>query len=561
MAQNGNGAGPVSRRSLLGAAGLAAVAVSTGCSQSKSSAGSGAAPPTTIPDYIAPPKIPGAIESDVAGVDPAAKSYPKPYKTVDKMPPCSGSTISEFTLTWGGQVPGVGKNKAWKWLGSLLDCSFKPTITPADSYDQKIATLLAGGDLPDLMVLNPTPTVNKAMHQGAFADLTEVLAGSAIKDWPNIGWTRPEHWKLSAVDGKIYGIPIYVPEANTCIRIRADYAKKLGMSEPPADADEFYDFATELPKAGVGPNKQAVYGLGTFSGGNQIIDAMFEVPNNWRLQGGKLISRFETDEFAQAMEYAVKLWKGGGFHPDALALADQGAKVLSLFNSGQLGMNYGLNAIGWFQQPYSDVVSQAGGAEAIAPYVVPKHDGSGAGTYYLGPGIGGWVGLSAEAAKDTKRRTELLNLINWFKAPWGSEEYNQRTFGKLGTDWDFDSHGVPAPKESSSYSDEIGTLTYGYRDNVWYQVGQPTVPEVIMPYQEAVLKAGVKDPAAFIPSSVSDRVSSVLEQVAQDHLNGIVSGRRPLSDLKTFIADWKKKGGDQLRADLEKGVEQRETGR
>lgn len=553
----------LSRRSALagiaGVAGAAAVGCSTKAPVSKDQAKQ----LSNIPDYIPEPTFPGAIKPKAEGGSMGATKYPEPYVTVPDMPPCSGDTISQFTITWGGQVPGKGHNPSWKWLGERVNCVFDPIITPADSYTQKISTILAGGELPDICVLTPSATVNKALKQGAFADLTDVLGGDKIKQWSNIGWTKPDQWKLAAIGGRTMGIPIDVPIANQCVRIRADWAKKLGYSEPPKNAEEFHAFMTEVPKAKLGPGGGKAYGLPTFDGeggGNGMINSMFKVPNGWREEDGKLVNRFETDEFAAAMEYATKLWKDGGFHPDALALSQQVSKWLSLFNAGQLAI-MSISAMGWFQKPYVDVVKAAGGEKAIAPYILPSHDGNGPGVYYLASGVYGWISVAGTLAKDEKKLTEVLNLINYFKAPWASKEYNQRSLGEQGKDWDFDKDGIPVPKGASKYTEDLGALTYGFRNNVWFGSGEiSNLAEIVMDYETKAIKCGLKDPAAFIPSAVGDRVSPALGQLASEYLNAIVTGKRPLSDLPQFVTQWKSKGGDQLRDDLQKGLQERNGG-
>ncbi|WP_163509079.1 extracellular solute-binding protein [Fodinicola acaciae] len=551
MSQNSTG---LSRRALLGlGAGIAATAVAGGCSSGGSRSAAGGT--LTVPTYLPARTFPGVITSSVPGVPYGYSTYPRPLVATVKEVPGRGSTITSYTMTWAGQPTPLAHNKYWQGLNKRLGVTWKPTIAPADGYEQKLATLLAGGDLPDLTILRPCAAANSALRQGAFANLNDVLGGSGIEKYPNIGWTRPEQWRQVLVDNTIYGIPLDVPICNQQVRIRMDWAKKLGFTAPPANAEEFHKFLTGVPKANVGRNGQKAFGLATFgvtTNGNPFINQMFKVPNIWSGDGNELTHMYESEQFAKALEFAARVWKDGGFHPDALALSTQNQKELSLFTGGQLSI-LSISMQGWHQAPYNDTLRAANGG--IVPYVVPGADG-GVGTYWLGGSVYGLLAISAKAGSDDKRLDEILRVVNWLKAPFGSAENTYMLNGAENEYWTW-KNGAPTFIDESAFRADASTLTYGYRPNVWYVAGEPNAARDIIAYCEQVVRTGVANPCDGLSSQVADRLGPALDEVASTYLTQIVTGRRPVTDVTAFAAEWRKRGGDQVRDDLRKALSER----
>lgn len=556
--------GGVSRRDLfrLGLGAATVVGLGAGCTSGKVSSSS--TEPATLPKHIPARTFDGVIKSDVPGVPLGYTTYPHSLvKTVDEVPG-RGGEVTSLTMTWGGQPTPYGRNKFWQGLNKRLGVDWKPTIASADGYEQKLATILAGGDLPDLTILRPCAAANTALRQGAFANLNDALGGNGIEKYPNIGWTRPEQWKQVLVNGGIFGVPLDVPICNQEVRIRTDWVHKLGFDHAPANAEEFHAFLTALPKSDVAGKGTKAFGLATFSGGgngainpggNAFINQMFKVPNQWRQEGDKLVHMYETDEFAEALKFAVQLWKDGGFHPDALAISQQIQKELALFTGGQTPI-LSISMIGWYQKPYVDTVKASDGQ--IVPYVLPGHDGKGA-TYYLGGSVYGLCGISAKAAKDEKRLAELLRIVNWLKAPFASAENTYIMYGQQGVYWHW-KDGDPTYFDQNKQQTDAGTLCYGYRPNVWYVSGQPNAAKEMIDYSEKAVRAGMPNPCDGLASQVADRVTPVLTDLANNHLNQILTGRRPMTDLKTFLSEWRSRGGDDMRNDFRKQLAARGHG-
>lgn len=111
-------------------------------------------------------------------------------------------------------------------------------------WDQKKGALLAGGDIPDLIVgPNAITDADFAQFPGLFQDMTELIAS----DGPNVQTMfndKPETKVIaSQTDGKIYGLPKYQrfwPATVTRQYINQKWLDDLGLAMP-TNWDELYD--------------------------------------------------------------------------------------------------------------------------------------------------------------------------------------------------------------------------------------------------------------------------------------------------------------------------------
>lgn len=111
-------------------------------------------------------------------------------------------------------------------------------------WDQKKGTLLASGDIPDLIVgVNSITDADFAQFPGLFQDLSELIPQYG----PNIQAmfdAKPETKIIATqLDGKIYGLPKYQrywPETTTRQFINQQWLDNLGL-QMPTNWDELYD--------------------------------------------------------------------------------------------------------------------------------------------------------------------------------------------------------------------------------------------------------------------------------------------------------------------------------
>lgn len=114
-------------------------------------------------------------------------------------------------------------------------------------WGQKKGALLAGGDIPDLIIgPNAISDADYAQFPGLFEDLTPLIASNG----PNVQKMFDEKPETKAIatqlDGKIYGLPKYQrfwPDTSTRQYVNKKWLDNLGLKEP-TNWDELFDVLT-----------------------------------------------------------------------------------------------------------------------------------------------------------------------------------------------------------------------------------------------------------------------------------------------------------------------------
>ncbi len=502
--------------------------------------------------------VDGKIPSPAEGVPDAYTKLPPKFKSVPN-PPGKGGKISVYHITYDPPVPPKDQNKFWQELEKRLNVTWDITLVPASSYQEKTAAVIAGGELPDLMFLDVrgVPDLYKTILQGAFTDLTPYLTGDALKEYPNLAVFPAQLWKNASLNKKIVGVPRPRFQANNGDYFRQDWADKVGMSNP-KNADEYFQMLQAFVKNDPdGNGKPDTYGLSTSSprpswgigASSGTIGQMFRIPNEWRLNpDGSLLRFFETEEYKAALAYARKLWEAGVFHPDAANLATTQNKDLFYgskiggYNDGLAGLMGSTGARGRTKQftPTANVTA----------FIPPGFDG-GKPVYQKFIGFFGICSISAKAGKDKEKVKELLRILDYLAAPFGSEERIFCDNGIEGVDYEL-KDGVPIKNDTGKL--EVSALL-GMMNNPQVSFyDQPGDAKDMQVIQQKLLANGIDDPTWGYYSQTYAAKQGELAQFEADRRTEIIVGRQPLTAWDQFIKDWKSRGGDQMRKEYEDAI-------
>jgi len=549
----------LTRRSLFTLTfGVAATGLLAGCSTGGGTARTvNKAQSFAAPKYVAPQAVPGGLVSKVPGMPPTYVNPPKTYFTTVPTPPGDGSAVTSFQILWGAPPQPEAKNKYWQQLNKNIGIDFKPTLVSSDNYNDKMATTIASGDVPDLMFVQDSTAVGAgAINDGVFADLSEVLAGDKILKYPNLANIQTSTWKASAKNGHIFGIPNENPYLSNFPVIRQDAMKAAGHDSVPTDGDGFKAMLADMGKLGKVQGKQFWPITGLTGNIFNIAQWMFRAGTTWQLKDGKLVNVIETDEYQASLDYLNQLWKANVFHPDAVSLGTQNEKNSGLFTAGQAGLHVD-SVNGFFGAAIlTDLQKNTPGADPIF-LVPPGHDG---GDIVLQRDAGYWgvVGISAKAAKDPKRLALLLQVCNYWRAPYGSKESLFINSGIEGVNYKFDSAGNMIPLgDDTADNDRAGIQWLGCFNSPTTRIPL-AANKFVDDYQAKVEKltaATVPDPTVGLYSKTNTSASAKLGQLATNYQNGIVTGRMPVSDVKKYRDDWRKAGGDQIRKEFQAALD------
>lgn len=544
----------LSRRSVLAAAGTAGTAAALAACGGR---GDVAQPKSDASEYIAPntvdaPEVDGLIISDVEGVAPMMIGSPATYFDAVSEKPASGGTLSTFQILWGAPVSPREENQVWQRLEEELGIDqLDATMVPSASFGDKLATTLASGDIPDLVHLDDNdPNAARAISDGAFTPLNEYLEGDLVEQYPNIATTPQDAWNNSHKNGTIYGLPQPAAAINWFPVIRKDAMDLIGMTDAPQDGNELRDMLVEFAKIGDLGGRQ-VWGVGALD--SSIFEPIHHLGAPFQVKDGEVISKYDLPEYEEHLAYMADLWSQEVFHPDALGQVDP-----ELFAQGQQ-LYYSASFAGYYWLPdlgRVNLVKKAVPTAEVMHNIVPSIDG-GPGTFVLSKGYGAIVGIARDKATSKERVEELLRIANYYRSPFGSNEMKFLQYGIEDRQYTVGENNAIEPIDNApneghvTYSgllhnpvNSLPTLNEGLADNI-----RSTI--------EGMVNAGVRDELGYLVNEARIRNQTQLDQVHTDFFNGIVSGRRPVSDVAEFRKAIRSSGGqdaiDEYKRLLDEG--------
>ncbi|MFE5775337.1 extracellular solute-binding protein [Brachybacterium sp. NPDC056505] len=535
------------RRSLLsgaglGVAGIAGASALAGCGGSAGGAGSPASISkdlAELPTYTAITKGP---KPDLPGSDIVQPAYFAPPQTEDlwrsvddEHMPQASDPVSAFIISYS--TPPPSNNPFLDEVDERLGTDLDLRITSSETFSQKFATVVAGGDVPDMVefIAFDLPANYPQLLDAQFADLTELLSGDAIADYPNLANVPSISWENCRVNGKIFGTPVHRPAFGSIMVSRPDLFEEILGEEPAPDSeDEFTAMLTEVTDSTAG--RYAMTGQSAGSAvdwGWDFLGAMFGVPNGWGLQDDALVHKFETDAWFETLEYIKKLWDLGVYHPDTPSTSGSQAKAYLAAGTVLLHQD-GISAL-------LDKTSPKAPYDAIVPFAA---DG-GAGIMYQGSSLFSFTAL--KKAEDD-RLVEQLKILNYLAAPFGSEENFFLTYGTEGE------HHTRAADGSVSLT-EAGTAQIT-PSAVSYLSAPPQVLFSAVPledrltrdhtWQSATESMLLKSAVAGLYSPTSSKASSAEGDVLTAATEYVL-GRAALKPVHTAVESWKSGFGDTMR--------------
>jgi putative aldouronate transport system substrate-binding protein len=536
----------MSRRTLFRAAGAgAAVAAAgpalVGCggggsTGSVGSAGKDLTPwPTYVPANGPKPDLPGSE----AGVEPGYLKYPSDLTTSVASKPGDGSDVTALVITYEPPPKPASSNKLWSAVNAALGVNLKLVMVPSATFADKVSTLQAGGDLPDMMLAGTSASVARQAQFVAAkcADLSDYLGGDAIKKYPNLANIPPYVWRaMGRIGGKIYGVPIPRPRPGDILIANQTLLSKVGGLKG-WDSDQF---AAEMAKLsghkhyGIGSNTGNSFGM-TYHG------ASFGAPNGWQRSGGKFVSMYGTEQYKAALGFIRKLYQAGSYYPDVTTTSTVDMKTM-FYNKTVASAVDGFVAYHTAIQAVKDQFVIDFGR----PYTV-----DGKSSMWFGRGFFGYTVLK----KASKARIEtLLRILDYMAAPFGSKEYELTHFGVEGQHFTRDSDGQIKPTALADVEnpDTVPIRYIADAPGVAFYPGDAGAAKRQYDYDADVVPMGVADPSQGLQSDTRDRTSATLGQLISDGINAVVTGRAPLSAWDDTVKKWRQGGGDAVAAELAK---------
>ncbi|MEU0950094.1 extracellular solute-binding protein [Streptomyces canus] len=492
-----------------------------------------------LPDYVPYRDVQPDLLGNKAGVLNGYFHYPKsPVAAAPDGPPAEGPSIDITTLTYSPVPPPVSKNPMWRRLNESIGTTLNYEIVPVSNYPVKFSLTVAGGDLPDAMLVLPTAPRQPAMLNAVFEDLSPYLSGSGVRRYPYLANIPSNSWRPMVIAGGLYGLPMPRANSGSAMFYRADIMKEKDLDPHPTSFREYLQLCKD-----VSDPKHAKYANGDPKVTLFFILEMLHGANSWRERDGKFTWWMEeSDILHQALDAMRQLVKSETVHPDGFTTV---GKFKDWFGNGQIAMNYdGLSA-------WNQYLIQYGATNPkfdVDAMVAPGYDG-GKGSHWAGNSNFAMLALK----KAPKERIEqLLRAFNLLASPFGTDHYLLRKYGVEGHDFTYKgTDPIPTPIGSTDTALPTAFTTDAPQSIYYPQDTEPVQRQHA--FQKRAVEVLVPNPAYGLYSETNVTVGDVLQNnIIEGPLKGYMRGNADWGDVQDAVRDWRRTAGDKMRSEFER---------
>lgn len=321
-----------------------------------------------------------------------------------------------------------GKEPIFETIKYYTNIEFQPNCVPLSAYDEKVSTVLASADLPDLLCLRSATMAKEYALKGAFVNLTPYIEKGEMKNFMAMIEKHPPAEALTKnSDGDIYGVPriydgIYMDQT---WQIRMDLLKKHNIPVP-TNMDEVYDTLVKLKE--LYPDS---YPYSSRWGISHAVGAPAEV---WS-SGLTMMIDLDTRDYKfgpaepgyiKALQFMKDCYQNGLLHPEFATLSDE--QFLEQFANGKAFMT--------FDYQFADdiVESNKGTLEEgwdLDTFVQPADEnGKRFGTWVLD----GYYGMTRVIASNSEYKDQLVKYLDWLYSEEGIDAMELGIEGKMYTE-------------------------------------------------------------------------------------------------------------------------------
>lgn len=468
----------------------------------------------------------------------------------------------------------LGINVAYDWV----------TLTD-DNFKLKLNATLASGDLPDVIPVDLNQ-LNQLTKAGQIQDLTAIWDQYATEDTKNSMYnTQYEEGTLpfdvATIDGKLMGIPLVAGATDLAqfVWIRQDWLDKLGL-QPPKSMEDLHNIATAFKTQDPdGNGKDDTYGL-TFNkdlfGSIYALEGFFNgykaYPNIWVEDGsGSLAYGSIQPEMKTALAALQNMYKNNEI--DREFGVKDAAKAGELAIQDKAGIVFGEQ---W--TPFVGLMDNFDKGKDVVKW-----------TAYPLPSVDGTVAKSQISVntpyflavrKDYEHPEAIVKMFNVFNKMLFTDLGDQYEFDylqKLLDDWvlspaRFEPLRVNLEKwrivrSALDNGDQSGlnkNLTFkdlyvkldkyrnGDNDKVWWALdriyGTDGAYAVMNQYENEKTFYINGFLGAATPTMV--KRTATLSAMQQETFTKIIVGAASVDEFDTFVANWKKLGGDEITKEV-----------
>ncbi|MDR6552281.1 extracellular solute-binding protein [Paenibacillus qinlingensis] len=450
------------------------------------------------------------------------------------------SMFNQGTFNAAAPIPPREEDIQRQMLEKAMNIDLDMTIPQAGQATTKLNTLIAGGDIPDLLFLKSRSDLAQYYDQGVLADLTPYL-----DQFPELKKRfAKDSWEATSYQGKTIGIPGYdnVNGISRSFFIRNDWLKKLGLKVPTTPDELFEVMKAFTEKDPDGNGKNDTYGFigGMNKEGNlqtygfDSLMWMFGVnpPSAIDVKDNKPVYLFIDPKMKEALAYINKMMTAKVVDPDWVTMNTPDLLDQKLFK-GKVG--FMIRDARRLEPDYQQKMKEIGG-EVPEWIVIPPMKGPYGDQIVERKSFQGnsWA-ISKKA--DKEKITRILSMLEYMFTD--KEAYPYFAYGVKGIQWDIvDGKVKNKNSELSKEVKEKYLWVDHYRmprrgdDAEYFSFQNPKTAEAFTNNQQYV---GLTLPGNLLTADPSDSLAADRTRFINESLVKFMSGKDPLTNWDNFL--------------------------
>ncbi|MDF2936083.1 MAG: hypothetical protein K0Q90_1456 [Paenibacillaceae bacterium] len=488
----------------------------------------------------------GAVVSGCGGkdeADPAAATAASGSPKAEANKFANRLKITMFnqgTFNASAPVPSLEEDIQRQMLGKAVNIDLDMIIPQSGQATTKLNTLIAGGDIPDLIFLKTRTDLAQYYDQGILADLTPYL-----EQFPELKKRFSSgSWDAAKYKGKTIAVPGYdnVNGMINSIYIRNDWLKKLNLKVPTTPDELFEVMKAFTEKDPDGNGKNDTYGFvggmnkeGTLTSyGFDTLMWMFGVnpPGAIDVKDNKAVMLFTDPKMKEALSYINKMMEAKLVDPDWVTMNTSDLLDQKLFK-GKVGV---MVRDARRMEPDAQQKMKEVGGEIPEWVIIPPMKGPYGDqilerkTYQSNT----WA-ISVKANKE--KITRILAMLEYLFTD--KEAYPHFAYGVKGIHWDLVDGKAKnkIPELSKEVKDKYAWVDH-YKfprrgdDAEYFSFKNPKTIEAFENNQKYVAPTL---PGASLTADANDTKAVERVRFINESLVKFMSGKEPLSNWDTFI--------------------------
>jgi putative aldouronate transport system substrate-binding protein len=449
----------------------------------------------------------------------------------------------------------INSDKYVKKLEELAKVDLDLELIPHENYSQSLTLMFASGEMPNLLQTKGinTPEVAPAVDSGNLMPLNDLIDQYG----PNLKKYVPkESWDSTRVskDGKIYGIPQENPIRNgTVTYIRQDWLDKLGLKTPKT-IDEYIEvlraFRDQDPNGNGKKDEIPFTSRAKFSFGQAFFGAYDVAPALWKQVDGQLVPNFIRPEMKDALKLYKQLYEEKLIDNEFFVMQgkDWDAKIKG---TGVAGM--WAHSASYPDKWENDVKAAVPTAKVSAIPSPVGPSGKPGGSDEIGSTVSDYVWV---IPKDTKNAADVIKFLDWYYNPDNKDKDNFLLYGLDGETYTVDNGQIKykaptTPEETQAEFMHQGWLAFTgqkkYLTDETFIKSKPGGDKILATMKIAAAEGLVNDGSEMpVMPAMQARPELKYDGLWLEFASKVVTGKEPVEKFDEFVADWKKRGGEQL---------------